>query len=161
MVQLSTIPSQGRPQPVASFAEYVTATYERPANATAYAAKDTVADETSGAAVLTFSNVVAYNGGWGDIVGAFLATDQTANVAEFRLHLYNSAPTALQDNAACTAPLFADLSKYLAYYHVYQPRFSFKCAAASMDIYGILETLTAFTPASEQDFTIYLLIARN
>jgi len=157
----------------------VSAAFTRPSDTTAYAAKDTVANATSGAVVMTFTGMARVTGGSGYIVKASILTSQTTNTEAFRLHLYNAAPTALQDNAACTAPLYADGGSYVgtidfpacktegtggtaAYVNVTgniansNLPMAFVCAADA-NLYGILETPAGFTPASAQTFTIVLV----
>jgi hypothetical protein len=40
-------------------------------------------------------------------------------------------------------------------------RLAFVCASASRDLYGMLETRDAFTPASGQKFTVELTLDQN
>jgi len=151
----------------------------RPANTTAYTAKDAIADAASGALVWTFTGVARGIGGGGYIVLANIGTNQTTNTETFKLHLFNAAPTALQDNAACTAPLYADLSKYvgtitfpacavegtgatMAYANATPNDSGTKLpmaylCGADANLYGLLETPNGFTPASGQKFTIILV----
>lgn len=156
----------------------VSAAFTRPADTNVYAAKDTVADATSGALVMTFTGMARITGGGGYIVKATIMTDQTTNTEQFRLHLFNASPTALQDNAACTAPLYASASSYVcsitfpgcategtgttAAYANATPNsaganlpMSFTCAADA-NLYGLLEATVGFTPASGQKFTVIL-----
>jgi len=156
----------------------VSAAFTRPADTTAYTAKDTVANATSGAVVMTFTGVARITGGSGYIVKASILTSQTTNTEQYRLHLYNGSPTALQDNAACTAPLYADAASYVgsitfpacavegtgatAAYANATPNSSganlpmaFVCNADA-NLYGILEATVGFTPASAQTFTVIL-----
>jgi len=153
------------------------ATFTRPADTTAYAARDVVS--TGAGALLTFANVVATAAGSGTIVKARLMTDQSANTAQYRLHLFHTAPTAIADNApytmlysnagnrvgmidftACategTGSTAAASMRPSSDGNSLPPNLAFKCAAASTTLYGILETLTAFTPASAQNFFVEL-----
>jgi len=148
------------------------ATFSRPANTDAYAAKDAVSDSTTAPTVLNFADLARENGGSGYITKARLITNQSTNVARFRLHLYHTAPTAINDNAAFTL-LWANRSNRIGYldFDACQTegsgsdaanalnttiRLAFDCAAADRDLYGLLETLDAFTPASGQSFHIEL-----
>jgi hypothetical protein len=152
-------------------------TLTRPADTTAYAAKDAVSNSTSSPSVLTFSSVGRVNAGTGYITGARLTTDQSTNVAQYRLHLYAIAPTAINDNAAQTL-LWADRTKRVGYIDIgpivtegsgsdaasglnIDIRLPYKCDTSDTNLYGLLETLTAFTPASAQNFYISLSIDQN
>ena len=73
--------------------------FNRPADVTAYAANDSVSDSTSAPTNLEFANIIRVNGGTGYLVRAILITNQPTNVAQFRLHLFNAAPSAGNDNA--------------------------------------------------------------
>lgn len=155
----------------------VAATITRPADTTAYAAKDAVADSTSAPTVLTFSKIARLPGSSGYIVKARLMTNQSTNTARFRLHLYHTAPTAINDNAAHTL-LWANRANRVGYidFPAAQTegtgsdaansqndtvRMPFVCASASRHLYGLLETLDAFTPASGQIIYIELTADQN
>lgn len=139
------------------------------------------ASYTSGGTVarlLVFENIGRELNGSGFIVKAILLTDQTTNTETFKLHLYSIVPTALLDNAACTAPLYADVAGYVgtilfpaaategtgvtAAYSVATPNSATGnlpmqfILAGYDDLFGILETPTGFTPASGQKVTIKL-----
>lgn len=154
----------------------VSAEVTRPADTTAYTAKDAIANATSGALVMTFTGVARTTAGQGYVIKAIAMTNQTTNTETFKIHLFNAAPTALQDNAVCTAPLYANTSSYegtitipactveatgaTAAYAVATPNdsgsklpLSYVCAADA-NLYGILEAPTGFTPASGQKITI-------
>jgi len=150
----------------------VAVTLTRPNDTNAYAAKDAVSDSTGSPTVLTFTNVARVNAGTGYIVKGRLLTDQSTNVARFRLHLFNVSPTAINDNAAYTL-LWANRAGRLGYidFDACQTegtgsdcasslndtvRLHFAAAAAFRTLYGLLETLDAFTPAAEQNLYIEL-----
>jgi hypothetical protein len=151
----------------------------RPADTTAYSALDTVSDSTSAPTVMEFTGMARANGGTGTIVKARLVTDQSTNAARFRVHLFHTSPTAINDNSPFTF-LAADRNKRVgtidfpamategtgsdgasamrpsadgAYA---PPNLWYKCAAEDTKLYGILETLDAFTPASGQLFWVEL-----
>jgi hypothetical protein len=154
----------------------VSATIARPANATAYAAGNSV--NATSPANLSFANAARFNGGSGYIPEAKLMTDQAANTASFRLHLYNAAPTAIADQAAMTV-LYANDGSYQGYIDFlslatentgtgvaafsinFSPKISFVCGASSTTLYGQLEALTAFTPTSGQNFYVELKCDQN
>jgi hypothetical protein len=152
-------------------------TLTRPANTTAYTAKDAVSNSTSSPTVLTFSDLARVNAGSGYIVKARLMTNQSTNTARYRLHLFDTAPTAINDNAAYTL-LWANRATRIGYvdFAACQTegsgsdaansrndtvRLPFVCASASRAVYGLLETLDAFTPASGQLFYIALTADNN
>lgn len=156
----------------------VAATFARPADTTAYAALDTVSTSTSAPVVITFSNMARVNAGSGYITKARIMTDQKTNTARFRLHLFHTAPTLTNDNAAFPL-LWADRANRVGKID-FSPmttedatnstcaeslneavRLSFTCEAANTALYGILETLDAFTPASGQNFYISLTSEQN
>jgi hypothetical protein len=161
---------------------YVGVEFTRPADTTAYAALDAVSDSTSAPTVLTFANLARVNGGSGYITKARLFTDQKTNVARFRLHLFHTAPTAINDNSPYTL-LYANRANRIG--HIDFPAcatedptnstaasarvvpdgvslpLAFKCADGAKTIYGLLETLDAFTPASGQKFWIELTADNN
>lgn len=83
----------------------------RPSNTTAYSAGQTIASLTSSPVIDWKFQIGRRNGRCGNIVKAILQTDQTSNTSKFRLHLYNSAPTAIADGANCTV-LFANAGSY-------------------------------------------------
>lgn len=147
--------------------------FARPGDTTAYAANDAVANSTSAPVILTFTPVARVAAGAGFITKAKLQTDQSACVARFRLHLFNVAnPTIANDNAAF-ALKWADRASYIgsidfdacktegtgsdtAYSINSAVRMHFTCASGDQALYGLLETLDAFTPANAQNFRIAL-----
>jgi hypothetical protein len=155
----------------------VAVTLTRPADTTAYAAKDAVSDSTSAPTVLTFADLARVNAGSGYIVKARLMTNQSTNTARFRLHLYHTTPTAINDNAAHTL-LWANRANHIGYVDFAAAqtegtgsdaansqndtvRMPFVCASGSRAVYGLLETLDAFTPASGQVIYIELTADLN
>ena len=119
------------------------------------------------------------NGGSGTIVKARLMTNQSTNVAQYRLHLFHTAPTAIADNAQY-AMLDANKDKRVGMIDFPAantegtgsdcaatmrpssdgsyppPNLWYKTASDNTKLFGILETLSAFTPASAQTFFIEL-----
>jgi hypothetical protein len=154
------------------------ATFARPADTTAYAALDTVSTSTSAPVVITFSNMARINAGSGYITKARIMTDQKTNTARFRLHLFHTAPTLTNDNAAFPllwtdranrvgkidfgAMTTEDATNSTCAESLNEAvRLSFTCETASTALYGILETLDAFTPANAQNFYISLTAEQN
>lgn len=155
----------------------VRAEVTRPANTTLYTALDAIADSASAPTIITFSGAAEKAGRGGKIIGAHIGTDQTANVEVFKLHLFNTAPTPINDNAAMTAPLYADIDIYIgsitfpaaadenatgaAFAQSTTPGLNFITDAAANDIYGMLEGTLGFTPASGQKFYMTLFIEQD
>lgn len=162
---------------VASNSVLASATVTRPTNTDAYAAKDVIS--TAVGSVIEFAGMARANGGTGLIVKARLMTSQSTNTAQYRLHLFHTAPVAIADNAqyamlaanqanrvgmidfpACstegTGSDAAATMRPSSDGSYPPPNLWYKCAANDTKLYGILETLSAFTPASGQTFFIEL-----
>lgn len=149
--------------------------FTRPANTTAYTAKDVVGPAV--AAVLTFTGVGREVGGGGYITKARLLTNQSTNTARYRLHLYHTAPSAIADNSPLTL-LWANRSYRFGAIDLAaagtegsgsdaanslnaETRLAFICHTDTRDLFGVLETLDAFTPASGQQFFVELTAETN
>lgn len=162
--------------PVGGNNTVIAATFTRPGDTTAYAAKDVVSNSTSAPTLLSWV-VGRINAGSGYIVKARLMTDLSTDVKRYRLHLYHTVPTAINDNAQFTE-LYANASKRIGYIDFdalategtgstaasalnKDIRLFFKCAAASQKLYGILETLDAGTPGNAQNYFIELSTENN
>ncbi len=167
------------PVTVAGSLAVVSGEFTRPADTTAYAIGDVVANSTSAAAPLQISGCARVNGGSGYIVGVELIADQKSITPAFRVHVFNAAPTQSNDNAAHRL-LYADASKRVAEIVLSamstpsdttnstcsrifdgNARIPFVCAAGTTTLWFVFETLTAFTPANGGKFTLRLLIDRN
>lgn len=149
------------------------ASFTRPADTTAYASGDLVANSTTAGSVAPLSFTLGNSFG----VGSFRLTrarliksGTTATNANFRLHLYEASPTpANGDNAAWSTNKAAnwlgniDITSMLA--------FTDGCAGtgsaaagsemyirltAGKTIYGLLEARAAYTPANAEVFTVIL-----
>lgn len=147
--------------------------FARPANTTAYAALDTVSDSTSAPSVLTFATNTSTQG---YITKARLMSNNVATAGVvFRLHLYHTAPTAINDNSPF-ALLYANRANKIGMLDFpstategtgsdsirtqnITDRLPFITSGTA--IYGILETLTVFTPASAQQFYVELTLDMN
>lgn len=142
-------------------------TITRPADTTAYAAGDVVS--TTAGEILDFASV----GAAGDLIvilGSRLRVDVAAVPAGcvgYRLHLYNAAPAAIADNAAYDLPE-TDRAKYLGYITLSTPidngatlwsqddGTNFTCKLAGTGLFGILQTIGAYTPSSAAVKTVIL-----
>lgn len=146
--------------------------FTRPADTIAYSIKDAISNSTTAPTVLTFSGMGRALGSAGYINRIQILTTQVTCTAQLRLHLFNAAPTALADNspyttlwarrgsrvgtidfpALSTQGAGSDASKTQ---WIDIPVF-YVCAAADNALYGMLSSLTAFTPDSGQMFYIAL-----
>lgn len=153
----------------------ISVSFTRPADTTAYSIRDSVS--TSSPSVLTFTNIARINQGTGYIVKAKLVTDQVTNTAKFRLHLFHTSPAAISDNSQFTI-LWANKDKSIGYidfdalstegtgsdcaYSVNSSlRLHYACDSGSRTLYGMLEAIDPFTPASGQNFYIELGTENN
>ncbi|MHB8124636.1 MAG: hypothetical protein ACYDEJ_03165 [Desulfitobacteriaceae bacterium] len=140
----------------------VSASQTRPDNITPYIAGDVVG--TDPATSMTFSSVGTTAGKGFMVVSVDVEIDVASipsGMTGFRLHLYDTAPTAIIDNAAYNLPS-GDRAKYLGniilntpsdvgdtlWSHTDNINFIAKLASDSTTLYGILETLGAYTPTA-------------
>ena len=155
----------------------LSASITRMANATPYDAKDIVAALVASPQPLTFAGASGELSGQGRIKAVRVVTDLITCITQFRLHLFNAAPAGIADLAQCTAPLFTDRAKWIAsislaalatsggtgvsaaYVQSLALDIPFSCANGDNAIYGLLETIDGFTPASGQIIAIYLEVA--
>ncbi|NPV90100.1 MAG: hypothetical protein HPY50_04900 [Firmicutes bacterium] len=165
--------SNSNPMPILGCGSTVSASFTRPSNTTAYDAGDVVGQNPG--ANMVFENVLSNPGGTFMIMGARLSIPVAAvpsGMSTFRLHLYNSASTAIADNTAYNLPA-VDRVNYLGFITLSTPidlgetlwsqddniRFTGKLAASSTTLYGILQTVSGFTPTSATVKTITLNVA--
>ncbi|MEI6035068.1 MAG: hypothetical protein WCS65_12420 [Verrucomicrobiae bacterium] len=135
----------------------------RPANDTAYAAGDVLG--AASASVIEFTNLAPVGGGPVLITHGALLAEVAAipsGLGIVRLHLYSAAPTAIADNDAFDLPA-GDRAKYLgsislslnatcdlgATVFVEDDYLRKQIIASSSSIFGIAQTLAAYTPTSE------------
>jgi hypothetical protein len=144
------------------------ATITRPNDTTGYTALDVVS--TQAGAVLTFDNLGPANGVV-LITAARIRLDVAAvpsGMGVMRLHLYTSAPAAIADNAAFNLPA-GDRAKYIGSIDIGTPADLGDTLWAANDevrkqviltgdsVYGILQTVAAYTPTANAAKTITLL----
>lgn len=151
----------------------------RPSDTNAYAANDAISDSTNAPTVAFAFTLARVASGTGYITKAKLSTDQKTCTARFRLYLFNASTiTPINDNAVQTY-LYANAASYMG--HVDFPACSTEdsststgarslatmgvsgtnlpigfVADANSKLYGLLETLDAFSPASGQKIRISL-----
>lgn len=149
-----------------------TASFTRPADITAYAANDLVANSTTAGSVTPMSFVFPTGVGESIHIRAIKVqkSGTTATNGDFHLRLYSSSPTVANgDNGAWSSNLSGYLGKVEA---TIVEAFTDGCASVSAiaegsdvhykfppstnTIYGLLVSDAAYTPASGEVFTITL-----
>ena len=155
----------------------VTDSFTRPSDTNAYAAQDVVSNSTSASGVLTFVNAARAIGGSGIIMSArHLKSSATINGATYRLHLYQVAPTAINDNAQFTL-LYANRASrigFIDFSHstggtgsdsshalATMQNLPFVCDASLRSLFGILVVTGAPAQTSGEQHFIELAIAQN
>lgn len=160
-----------RPSISSGFGFTAEATFTRPANTTAYASGQAVANSTTAGSVvpLRFQNVST--GGAVRIDAARVRKTGTGVTnASFRLHLFTQSPVpGAGDGASWTAPV----DGYVGAFDVSVDRAFSNGAAgrglsmtgsypvtltipAGVDLYGLVEARGAYTPSSAEQFTFIL-----
>lgn len=149
------------------------ANFTRPANTTAYASGDLVANNTTAGSVAAMQFTVSVGYGRGlKIKSVKLETDNTtATNADFRLHLYASDPTVTNgDNGAWLTTEtnhigYVDLDTLLAFSDAIANTTPYDDTqniywrlATGQILYGLLEARGAYTPASGEVYTVTLNI---
>lgn len=150
--------------------------FSRPADTTAYAVGDLIANSTTAGSVTPIASAAArVNAGTGVIRRIRVSTTQTALAGTeiVRVHLFKTSPTVTNgDNGAFAANGITSLA--LGYTdvvlnHVYNDGskgFSsadivFDAAGGSQNIYALLETRTAFTPSSAATYALALEVLQD
>lgn len=150
------------------------ANFTRPADTTAYASGDLVANSTTAGSVVPLSWTVARSLGLGGMIRrARLRKSGTGTTnATFRLHLYSASPTAANgDNGSWSTDQAA---AYVGSMDVVVDKAFTDGAAGNgspnvggeinfqhQTLYGLLEARGAYTPASAEVFTVDLEILAN
>ena len=156
---------------------YAKASFARPGDATPYSAYDAIADSTGSPTptVMIFANMGRAVSQYGYIVGASVIHEKVTVTPRIRLHLWNAAPTPINDNAAF-ALTYAIVTNdnYMGFiefpsmssesgtdYSRAQRKdqgklLEFVCSASNTSLYGMAETLDAFTPGNAKGFTFKL-----
>lgn len=153
------------------------ANFTRPANTTAYTAKDAITNSTSAPAVMTFSSCARFNGGTIRLNNAIIncSLADLATPPNLNLLLFDTSVTPTNDNAAfalsdadslhmvANLPLIGAFPFYVAGANNQMWRWEansngllVKCASADTALYGLLRTETGFTPASGDVWTATL-----
>lgn len=166
---------------VAGSAVIVSANFTRPADTTAYAVNDLVANSTTAGSVvaLSWSTASRYSGGSAVVRRARIKKSTTGvTSAMFRLHLYATDPAASSgitngDNGAWLTKeanylgsidvtvnkAFSDAAKGIGS-PAEGSEITFVPGSGST-IYGLLQALAAYTPGNAEVFTVELEIWQN
>lgn len=166
--------SASSPANVIGVGRSASANFTRPNDTNPYGAGDVVCNSTSAPAVMTFSNVGPAAGGEVWITAVDLRIDVAAipaGMTRMRLHLYNAAPTPINDNAAYDLPS-GDRAKYLGFIDLPDPvdngatlwssteelyyQVRKQVTLASANLYGILMTVGAYTPTAQAVKTVVI-----
>lgn len=157
---------------------------QRPADTTAYAVGDLIANNTVAGSVTPIALPVArIVGGTGMVRSLRLKVNDSAwKAATIRVHLFRDSPTvAVGDNGALNVSetyAFTE-SNYMGYVDVAMPQqtsdgyvkgfgvrsiggeWNFDAAPASQNIYALLEARTAVTPGSAKTFSLVAETLQN
>jgi hypothetical protein len=167
--------SAANPGTTGELCAVVGASFARPANTTAYASGELVANSTSVPAPMAIP-LARINGGFGKVArGRLTKSGLVTTNATFRAHFYKTAPTivggdggAYSTNGALThigsmtfdmtggnAFVFTDGVKVISVPDV-GSSIIFDTAGGSQNIYALLEARAAYVPASGETFTLAL-----
>ena len=174
-VQFSSDPLAA-PFLVATQCAILTTSFTRPADALVYLPNDAIANSTTAPAILTVAGAARTNGGSGELIRANLCTDLATCTATIRLHLFNAAVTLDNDNdpyhtlftsvnnrIGCIdfPPLASAGAGSTSAAAVVTGSMPYVCAAADTAIYGRVQTMDGWTPASAQQLVFHLLTRKN
>lgn len=150
-------------------------TFTRPADTTQYAAGDLIANSATAASVVPLSWGLNGGGRWGTIRAARLyKSNKTVTAASFRLHLFTASPGVPTngDNGAIVVASAADYIGSIAA-DMSSSGFAggttgaFQRATAAINfcvpsltgkLFGLIEAVGTYTPASAETFTATLEI---
>jgi len=151
------------------------ANFTRPADTTAYAAGDLVANPTTAGSVTPMSFTLGANtalGIWSLNRVRLVRSQDAVTNANFRVHLYSESPTVANgDNGAFSSTQAANYLGYVSVDATTTPGDKFSDGSAGIGavgaegtmhiragatIYALLEALAAYTPASAETFTLTL-----
>ncbi len=179
-------PGQARPVKTPDGFFTRSSSFARPANTTAYAVGDRVANATSSAAVLEFTHVAREAGEAVRIERLRLRkTGPVLTNAQFRVHLFRTLPTVnVNDNGVfnnANVLAIADIAGYVGAFDVTMDLAAaigargvgvplvgggITCEAAGVDdhetsLWAVIEARAAYAPASGETFTLTIEAARS
>lgn len=151
----------------------------RPQDDSVYAAGDVVTDSSTAGTILTITNPVTDQSGSAVIMNAFLVDSSAQALAgDFEVWLFNTSPTAINDNAAF-APTDAEMKTVEAVitfnstagtiyagsgnriYRTGTIEYPISTAATDDDLYAIMVTRNAYVGVSGEQFTLVLNVKRD
>ena len=158
------------------FNKVIAVEFNRPANTTAYTAKDAISNATSSPSLITFSGITPDISQFGYITKIRLMTNNvnwaSTNAAVIKLHLYKNPVTAINDNDAFTL-LYANRASRIgtitfsalstegtgsdAAIAIWTGALAFESRPSNNTIYGMLEVDSfsgTLTPTNAQSFFI-------
>lgn len=154
----------------------LTATLTRPADTNAYLSNDAIAGSTTAPAILTFAGAARANGGSGELIRANLCTNLATCNAMIRLNLFTTTVTLDNDNDPYRL-LFTSVAVRIGWIDFpvltsagtgstaavasVTGSLPYVCAAADTAIYGRVQTMNGWTPASAQQLVFTLEARKN
>lgn len=173
---LSVTPATDAVQVAASISANPSANFSRPADTTAYASGDLVANNTTAGSVTPLAFTAARVAAGSFLVHRVKLAKSGTSITNtlFRLHLFTASPTVANgDNGAIS---MTGVASYLGYVDVAIDQAFTDGAAgfssigmndmvvklgAGQTIYGLLEARAAYTPASGETFTVTLDVVQD
>jgi hypothetical protein len=163
---------------VTAYSARVSGSIARPANTTAYASGQLVANSTTAGSVTPIAlRVARSDGGTGQIVRlAVSKTGTSLTNASFRVHLYGASPTVtagdggtLNSNQAGSYIGYVDVVLDRAFsdgsFGIATPSVGpvmvFSTATNSRNVYALIEARAAYTPVSGETFTVTVETVRD
>jgi hypothetical protein len=155
----------------------ITTSVTRPLDTTTYAANDAMSNSTSSPAVISFASAARVSGGSGIVTDLLLTSSiDPALLLDCELWLFDSAPTALNDNAAF-ALSDTDVLKLVgvvpltlatttagsgtsSFAHAQNLNIGFTCVGGTT-LYGLLKAKNAYVPASGEVLTLRAKVVRT
>lgn len=162
---------------IGGYTAVVGGSFTRPADTTAYAAGDLVANSVTAGSVTPISVAAArVNAGTGMIRRIRLTTSSPSTTnASFRVHFYKTSPTFTNgDNAAwlttgstylgaCDVTIdkvFSDGAKGIGVPNT-GTEINFDTGASTQNIFAVIEARGAYTPTSGETFTLAVEVLQN
>lgn len=152
--------------------------FTRPTDTSPYSIGDVVSNDTGTTTMQAIANAGRVSGGSGYIVGIRISTDKKSITPQLRVHFFNTNGATLSGDNAAWQDKYADSAKRVAFYDM--PAMTTGADTSNSDmsrtvdmtmripyiatatiLYFVLETLTAFTPANAQKFTVTVFLDRN
>lgn len=162
--------STANPFPTRGVATTLTTTVTRPADTTAYAANDVWSDSTSAPTTggFTFTSAGRASGGSGIITDAVVVNSSTSALTG-ELWIFDSAPTAVNDNAAfalsdsdalklvAKIPFITEAQPSNALTHIQGLGIGYTCVG-SANLRFLVKVTAAYTPANAETLTFRLKV---